>query len=124
MCTLVEFLWYRRSLFAPTAELRTPELEAVEIQVDDRCCVQGKHLAENQATDDVDAQGTAQLRANARAECQRQATQQGRHGGHDDGAEPQQAGLENGRLRALAFAALGFEGGGDHPDRSEKQTSE
>src|SRR5215510_11086126 len=111
---MVYLLWYAHFAFAVAA--CAPELEAVEIQVDDWRCVQRQHLAENQPTDDGDAQGTAQLRTNARAKRQWQATQQGRHGGHDDGAETQQTGLEDGRLRALAFAAFGFKSEVDHHD--------
>ena len=70
MRTLVDLLWYR-SPFAATAELRTPHLQAVEVQVDDRRRVQREHLAENQAADDRDAQRQTQLGAGARAECQR-----------------------------------------------------
>jgi hypothetical protein len=51
----------------------TPDLQAVEIQVDDRCGVQHQHLAEDQAAHNRDAQGPAQLRARAGAERQRQA---------------------------------------------------
>src|SRR5437870_8819550 len=87
---LVELLWYPP--YASAAELCTPDLHAVEIQIDDR------------------------LGAGAHAERQRQAAQQRRHGGHDDRAETQQASLENGRLRALAFVAFGFEREVDHHD--------
>src|SRR5215510_2595586 len=90
---MVYLLWYAHFAFAvaPCA----PELEAVEIQVDDWRGVQRQHLAEKQTTDNRNAQRPAQLRANARAERQRQATQQGRHGDHEDGSEPQQTRMEN-----------------------------
>src|SRR5690349_12982137 len=109
---LVYLLWY--SHFASAVEPCAPELEAVEIEIDDRRGVQREHLAKNQAADNRDAQRTAQLRASPQAERQRQAAQQCGHGGHDDGTESQQTCLENGRLRALALGAFGFEREVDH----------
>jgi len=38
------------------------------------------------------------------------------HGGHDDGTETQQAGLEMAYLRAFVFVAFGFEREVDHHD--------
>src|SRR2546422_5302742 len=70
---LVDLLWYPHC--ASAVELCTPDLHAVEIQVDDRCRVQRQHLAEDQATDDGDAQRPAQLRAGAHTECQGQSAQ-------------------------------------------------
>src|SRR5713101_3943238 len=63
---LIDLLWYAH--FASAVELCKPDLRAVEIQIDDRCGVQRQHLAENQATNDGDAQRPAQLGASARAE--------------------------------------------------------
>ena len=42
--------------------------------------------------------------------------QHGGEGGHQDGAETQQAGFEDGVARALAFVALGGQGEIDHQD--------
>ena len=50
------------------------------------------------------------------ADGQGQRPQQGRHGGHHDGPEPQQAGLIDGLLRGLAFPALGIQGKVHHHD--------
>src|SRR5262249_36191238 len=111
---LVYLLWYPH--FASAVEPCTPDLETVEVQVDDWCRVQRQQLAKNQAPDNRDAQWPPQLRSGPHAECQRQATQQRRHGGHDDGAEPQQTGLEDGGLWALALVAFGLEGEVDHHD--------
>src|SRR2546427_13306673 len=56
--------------FCPSTRPCTPELQAVEIQVDDRRGVQRQQLAEQQTADNRDAQLPAQLRARARAEHQ------------------------------------------------------
>src|SRR6185369_13113376 len=74
-----------RGRFSPA---RTPQAEAVEVKVDNRGGVQRQHLAENQAADDGDAKWAAEFKAFARAEGERQAAEQGRHGRHRDGAEP------------------------------------
>ena len=52
----------------------------------------------------------------AAAECERQAAEQRRHRGHDDGPETQQACLEDGLFRRFAFFAFGLKGEVDHHD--------
>ena len=51
--------------------------QPVEAEVDDRRGVEGEHLAEDQAADDGDAEGAAQLGAHARAEGQGQGARAG-----------------------------------------------
>src|SRR5262245_11368485 len=72
---LIEPLWHCFQLAAPM-QARTPDLEAIEVQVDDRGGVQGQQLAENQAPHDGDPQRPPQLGARACAERQWQAPQQ------------------------------------------------
>src|SRR5579872_3202564 len=90
--------------------------QPVKPQVNHRRGVKGKQLAEQQAAHNRDAQRPAQFRAGAGSQRQRQAAQQRRHGGHHDGTEAEQAGLKNGFLRRLAFAALRFQGEVNHHD--------
>ena len=90
--------------------------EAVEHQVDDRGGEQGQHLADEQAADDGDAEGPAQFGAGAAAEHQGQRAEEGGHGGHQDRAEAEQAGLEDGFARRFALLAFGGEGEVDHHD--------
>ena len=86
-----------------------PLAEPVEEDVDDRRGVEGEDLAQQQSADHGDAQRTAQLRAEAGADGQRNAAQQRGHGGHHDGAEAQQAGFVDGFGRGLAVLALGLQ---------------
>src|SRR5919198_938886 len=79
---LVYLFWY--SHFASAVEPCAPELEAVEVQIDNRCGVQRQQLAEHQAPHNRNAQGPPQLGARARAQRQRQAPSKRPHGGHDD----------------------------------------
>ena len=76
---------------AGSAPMREARAQIVEEDVDHRRGVQRQHLAEDQAADHRDAQRLAQLRADARAERQRNAAEQRRHGGHHDRPEAQQA---------------------------------
>ena len=50
------------------------------------------------------------------AQHQRQRATSGGHGGHQDGTEPQNRGLQDGLLGTLALLALGFDGEIDHQD--------
>ena len=52
-----------------------PGLEAIHVDVDDGRGEQSKQLAENEATDDGDAEGAAKLGAHAGAERQRQSAE-------------------------------------------------
>ncbi len=91
-----------------------PQAEAVHIEVNDRCCVESQRLTDDEAADDRDTERTAKLGARAGAERQRQTAEQRRHGGHHDGAEAQQTGLEDSFFRGLAVAPLDFEREVDH----------
>ena len=80
--------------------------QMIEEDVNDRRCVKREHLAEQQSADHGDAQRTANFRSDAVAKRQRNACQQGRHGGHHDGAETQQAGFVDRVCRVLAVLSL------------------
>ena len=67
--------------------------EAIEIQIDHRCGVEGQDLAQEQSSDDGDAERLAELAAFAHADDQRDRAEQRRHGGHHDRPEAQQASL-------------------------------
>ena len=96
---------------------RSRRRQPIEEEIDDRRGEEGQHLAHDQAADDGDAQRMAQLGADAGAQHQRQRAEQRRHGGHQDRAEAQQAGLMDRLARRLALAALGLEREVDHHDR-------
>ena len=96
---------------------RHHEPEAIEVQVDHRCRIQGEHLAHDQAADDRDAERTPELRPVAAPEGEGQGAEQRGHRGHHDRPEAQNARLEDRFLGALAFPALGVEGEVDHHDR-------
>ena len=65
----------------------------VKENVDDRRGVEREHLADEQSADHRDAQWTAQLRADAAAEGQRDAGEQRGQGGHEDRPEAKQRGF-------------------------------
>src|SRR5256885_1113494 len=69
--------------------------EAVEIKVDDRGSVEREELGEEQAADDGDAQGAAELGPHAGAKGERQSAQQRGAGRHHDRSKAQQASLED-----------------------------
>ena len=64
--------------------------DTVKEDVDDGRGVEGKDLADEQATDHGDAQRAAQFRADAGAEGQRDAGEERGQGGHEDRAETKQ----------------------------------
>src|SRR5271169_71793 len=90
--------------------------EAVESEIDDRGGVEGEELAHDESADDADAEGAAELRAGASAEGQGQSAEEGGHGGHENGAETEHAGFEDGLFGAFAAFAFGLEGKVDHHD--------
>src|ERR1700730_9858369 len=98
------------------ARTLNPGLQAVEVEVHDRRGEQREHLAEDEATDNGDAERPAELGARARAEGQGQRAEQSGHGGHHDGAETQQTSLIDGFDAGLAALALGLYGEVDHED--------
>src|SRR6059036_1170311 len=93
-----------------------PAGEAVEREVDHGGGVEGEELGEEEAADDGDAEGAAQLGAGAGAEGEGKAAEEGGHGGHHDGPEAEQASLEDGLMRRQALGALGIQGEVDHHD--------
>src|SRR5229473_89264 len=105
------------ALFAVVGEVtRQAAAEPREGKVDHRRGEQGQHLADDQATDDGDAERMAQLRSGAGAEHQRQGAEQRRRRRHQNRAQAQQASLVDGLARRLALLALGIEGEVDHHD--------
>src|ERR1700733_8879302 len=91
--------------------------QLVKPDVDDRGRIEREQLAEQQAADDADAQGMAQFRTSTAAQSQRQAAEQGRHGGHHDRAEAQEAGLVDSFLGGLVLGTLGLQRKVDHHNR-------
>src|SRR5690349_4448164 len=59
-----------------------PVLELVKVEIHHRRRVQRQHLADDQPTDDRNAERAAQFRSGPRPERQRQSAQQGGHGSH------------------------------------------
>src|SRR6516165_6587105 len=90
-------------------ETLAPEAKPVQIQIDHRCGIKRQRLAENQASDNRDAEWLPKLAAVAHAERKRQRAEQGGHGRHHDGTEAKQAGFANRFKRAESSLALGFE---------------
>src|SRR6266436_2858254 len=99
------------ALFSQSAK---PEL--VESEINDRRGVERKKLAHDEAADDADAEGAAKLRTSAGTESQRERAEEGGHGGHQNRAEAQHAGFEDGVFGAFAAFALGLQGEVDHND--------
>src|SRR5258708_6146867 len=87
----------RQRLLNDIPNFETPQFlrDAVKSQIDYRRCKQCEQLAEQQAAHNRDAEWMPQFRSRARSEGQRQASEEGRHGGHQDWPQAQQAGLEN-----------------------------
>ena len=83
------------------------EAGAIEEQVDDGGGVEGEELAHDESADDGDAEGAAEFGAGAGAEGQGQSAEEGGHGGHENGAEAQDAGLKDRLSGTLAVDAFG-----------------
>src|SRR5579864_160736 len=94
-----------------------PRLEAVEVEVYHRRGEESQHLADDQASDDGDAQRPAKFRASSSADSQRHRTQHRRHGGHHNRTKTKQAGLVNGFQRGPSLAALGLNREINHQNR-------
>src|SRR5262245_3715878 len=77
------------------AESLEPKAEAIEVEIDDRRGVEGEHLAHDEAAHDGDAERTAEFGAGAGADDERQSAKRRGHGGHEDGAETEQARFED-----------------------------
>src|SRR6202165_1296008 len=87
-----------------------PGLQPVEIDVDNRRRIEGENLRQSEATADGVTERLANLRANARTDHHRHATEQRRHRGHQDRPEAQNAGLVDrffGRQALAMFDLLG-----------------
>src|SRR5579859_3850582 len=95
---------------------KSPKPELVESEIDDRGGVERQKLAHDEAADDADAERAAKFGAGAGAESERKSAEEGGHGGHQDGAEAQHAGLEDGVFGAFAAFAFGLQGKVDHHD--------
>lgn len=65
-----------------SAAAAEPELEAVEIEIDDGCGEEREELAENEAADDSDAERAAKFGAGAVPDGQRQCPEERSHCGH------------------------------------------
>src|SRR5579883_2453906 len=93
-----------------------PQAETVEVEVDHGRRIEREQLAEDQPAYNRDAEGAAQLATVAEADREWKRAEQGRTGGHHDGAESQQTGLVDRLLRREALAALGVEREINHHD--------
>ncbi len=91
--------------------------EAVEIEVDDGCGVEGQYLADEQSADDRDAERLAQFGTLAKADRQRHRSKHRRHRRHYDRPKAFEAGLVDRFTRCQAVAALSIEREIDHHDR-------
>src|ERR1700688_777873 len=92
------------------------ETEFVEREIDDGRGVKSQELAHDEAADDADAERAAKFGAGAGAESEGKCAEEGGHGGHQDWAEAQHAGLEDGVFGAFAAFALGLQSEIDHHD--------
>ena len=90
------------------------DLQAVKEEVDDRRGEERQGLGDDEPADDGDAERAAELRAGPSTESERQAAEQGGHGGHHDGTEAEEAGFEDGFFGGLAVFSLGDKGEVDH----------
>src|SRR5258707_7012486 len=88
---------------AGSATATEPELEAVEVEIDDRSGEERQELAHDEAADDGDTERATKFGAGAVAERKRQGAEQRGHGGHEDGPEAKQAGFVNGFNCGKAF---------------------
>src|SRR5438093_545584 len=91
--------------------------EALHIEIDDRRRVERQQLAQQEATDDGDAERATKLGARARPERQRQRAQERGHRRHENGPEPPETRLVDGVPGAEAVVALEVERDVDHHDR-------
>src|SRR5262245_18748653 len=94
-----------RGVIAPDKAFR----QTIEPEIYHRRREQRKHLAEQEAANDRDAERMPELRSGPGAEHQWQGAEHGGHGRHQEWPEVEQAGLEGRLARALALVALGIE---------------
>ncbi len=103
-------------VMAGGATATEPELEAVEVKIDDRSGEERQKLAHDEAADDGDAERAAELGAGAAAERERKRAEQRSHGGHEDGTETKQAGFVNRFNWGKAFQRFRLNGEVNHKD--------
>ena len=93
-----------------------PELDTIHVEINDGRGKERQELAEDEATDDGDAEGAAQFGANTVADGERKGAEERGHGGHENGAEAKQTGFVNGFDGRQVFLGLGLHGEVDHED--------
>ena len=103
-------------LFGNWARAVNPGLQAVHVEIDDGSGEEREHLADDEATDDGDAEWLAKFGAGAAADGEWNCAEQRGHGGHHDGTETQDASFVNGVNRGFSFDALGLQREIDHHD--------
>ena len=90
--------------------------QAIEHEVDDRRGVEREDLADDEAAENGEAEGAAELGADAGAKGEWDGSEEGGGSGHQDGAEAEDAGLEDGVLGAHVLLAFELQGEVDHDD--------
>ena len=90
-------------------------MQAVEQEIDHRRRIERQDLGDRKPADDGHAERPAQLGAGPGRDQERDRAQQRRHGGHQDRAEPVEAGLVDRLIRGQA-AALALDGEIDQHD--------
>src|SRR5258708_37019043 len=94
--------------------LLQPGLQALEIEVDNGSDVERQHLREQQAADHGEAERQRRVAAGAEADRDRQAAHEGRHRGHHDRAEADQARLVESPRRQDGLGTLPLGGQAGH----------
>src|SRR5882724_10965113 len=100
-----------------SAAAADPDLKAVHVEINDGRSEERQELAEDEATDDGNAEWPAKFGADAMANSERKGAEERGHGGHENGAEAKQASFVNGLDRREAFLRFGLNGEIDHEDR-------
>src|ERR1700730_2738921 len=90
--------------------------QPIKPDVHHRSGVKREQLANQQSSDDANAEWLAQLRTGAATHGQRQSPKERGHGGHHDGPEAQETGLIYGHIGRQVFSSFGFESEIDHHD--------
>src|SRR5450755_338982 len=93
-----------------------PALQPFEHQIDDRSGVERQHLRNDEASNDGDAERSAQLRAHPMSNCKGNGAKKRRHGRHHDRPEADDAGLVDRVLGRKPLLAFGLEGKIHHHD--------
>src|SRR3954470_4148080 len=109
--------WLSGTMLHPHSFARVqPRLHALEVDVDDRRDVQGKHLRDDEAADDRKAEGLAYLATGPQAERDRKSADERRERGHHDRAEANDARLVDRLGRRLSLISLRLDCEVDHHD--------